>query len=157
MCWEKQFGTSNPFLKRLILFRDVHTKRHRPLNSHGATVRLTISALISQSHGGGLISHGLLSLTISDLLSQLTLWEGLIFINCLKIRMKAQEYQIATLLTDHDCNGQSGIQRHSRTINVIDNCLYTYNNLIIINFQLHLILSLYKLLNARSNLRTILS
>ena len=28
--------------------------------------------------------------------------------------------------------------------NVIDNCLYTYNDLII-NFQLHLILSLYKL------------
>ena len=30
----------------------------------------TISALISQSHGGGLISHGLLSLTTKDLVTQ---------------------------------------------------------------------------------------
>ena len=41
--------------------------------------------------------------------------------------------------------------------NVIDNCLYTYNNLII-NFQLHLILSLHKLaglfMNEELNLRT---
>ena len=40
---------------------------HRPLNSHGATVRLTVSAVISRSHGGGLISHGLLSVSTKDL------------------------------------------------------------------------------------------
>ena len=39
----------------------------RPLNSHGATVRLTVSAVISRSHGGGLISHGLLSMSMTDL------------------------------------------------------------------------------------------
>ena len=39
----------------------------RPLNSYGATVRLAVSAVISRSHGGGLISHGLLSLSTSDL------------------------------------------------------------------------------------------
>ena len=39
----------------------------RPLNSHGATVGLTVSAVISRSHGGGLISHGLLSVGTTDL------------------------------------------------------------------------------------------
>ena len=39
----------------------------RPLNSHGATVKLTVSAVISRSHGGGLISHGLLSVSTTDL------------------------------------------------------------------------------------------
>ena len=39
----------------------------RSLNSHGATVRLTVSAVISQSHGVGLISHGLLSVSTTDL------------------------------------------------------------------------------------------
>ena len=39
----------------------------RPLNSHGATVKLTGLAVISRSHGGGLISHGLLSLSTTDL------------------------------------------------------------------------------------------
>ena len=39
----------------------------RPLNSHGATVRLTVSAVISRSHGGGLISHSLLSMSMTDL------------------------------------------------------------------------------------------
>ena len=38
---------------------------------------------------------------------------------------------------------QSDIQKTFKN-NVIDNCLYTYNNLII-NFQLHLILGFYKL------------
>ena len=42
-------------------------KESRPLNSHGATMRLTVSAVISRSHGGGLVSHGLLSLSTSDL------------------------------------------------------------------------------------------
>ena len=32
----------------------------RPLNSHDPTVRLTISALLSRSHGDVLVSHGLL-------------------------------------------------------------------------------------------------
>ena len=40
---------------------------HRPLNFHGATVRLTVSAVISRSHGRGLISHGLLSMSTKDL------------------------------------------------------------------------------------------
>ena len=39
----------------------------RPLNSHDATVRLTVSAVISWSHGRGLISHGLLSVSTTDL------------------------------------------------------------------------------------------
>ena len=39
----------------------------RPLNSHGATGRLTVSAVISRSHGGGLISHDLLSVSTTDL------------------------------------------------------------------------------------------
>ena len=39
----------------------------RPLNSHGATVRLTVSAVISRSHGGGLISHDLLSVSTKEL------------------------------------------------------------------------------------------
>ena len=46
--------------------------QNRPLNSHGATMRLTISTLYSQSHGRGLISPGLLSLTLTDLLSHMT-------------------------------------------------------------------------------------
>jgi len=44
----------------------------RPLNSHSATVRPTVSALISRSHSGGLISHGLLSMSTTDLLSHTT-------------------------------------------------------------------------------------
>ena len=39
----------------------------RPLNSNGATVRLTVSAVISRSHSGGLISHSLLSMSMTDL------------------------------------------------------------------------------------------
>jgi len=31
--------------------------RGRPLNSHGATVRLRVSAVISRSHGGGFIGQ----------------------------------------------------------------------------------------------------
>ena len=38
----------------------------RPLNSHSA-MRLMVSAVISWSHGGGLISHGLLSVSMTDL------------------------------------------------------------------------------------------
>ena len=53
----------------------------RPLNSRSATVRLTVSALISRSHGGGLISHGLLSSIATDLPNHTTgginsLWKG---------------------------------------------------------------------------------
>ena len=39
----------------------------RPLNSHSATMRLTVSAVISQSHDGHLISHGLLSVSTTNL------------------------------------------------------------------------------------------
>ena len=39
----------------------------RLLNSHGVTVRLTVSAVNSQSHSGGLVSHGLLSMSTADL------------------------------------------------------------------------------------------
>ena len=39
----------------------------RPLNSHGVSVRLMDSAVISWSHGGGLIAHGLLSVNMTDL------------------------------------------------------------------------------------------
>ena len=46
------------------LIYDAYT---RPLNSHGATVRLTVSAVISRSHGGDLISHDLLSVSTKDL------------------------------------------------------------------------------------------
>ena len=38
----------------------------RPLNSHGATARLMVSAVISRSHGGGLISHGLSGSTVRE-------------------------------------------------------------------------------------------
>ena len=37
------------------------------LSTHSATVRLTVSAVISQSHGGGLISLSLLSVSRTDL------------------------------------------------------------------------------------------
>jgi len=39
----------------------------RPLNSHGATMRLTVLGVISQFHGGGLTSHSLLSVSTTDL------------------------------------------------------------------------------------------
>ena len=38
----------------------------RPLNSHNAPVRLMISAVISRSHGRGLVSHGVLSVSTTD-------------------------------------------------------------------------------------------
>ena len=43
----------------------------RPLNSHSAIVRLTISAVILWSHGGGLISYGLLSVSTTNLPSNM--------------------------------------------------------------------------------------
>ena len=45
----------------------LHVDYIRPLNSQGATVRLTVSAVISRSHGGGLISPGLLSVSTKNL------------------------------------------------------------------------------------------
>ena len=37
----------------------------RPLNSHGATVRLTVSVVISRSHGGGINSYSVMYVSMT--------------------------------------------------------------------------------------------
>ena len=46
------------------------TAMTRPLNSHGITARLRVLGVISQSHSGSLVSHGLLSVSTTDLPSR---------------------------------------------------------------------------------------
>ena len=53
--------TANPFDE--VLQTSQLSRYHRETQSHGGTV----SAVISRSHGGGLISHGLLSVSTKAL------------------------------------------------------------------------------------------
>ena len=49
-----------------------HWPTCRPFNTHGVTVRLTVSAVISQSHGGGPFLVVLLSVNTIDVPSHTT-------------------------------------------------------------------------------------